>query len=159
MNEEALKAQVTSLLNTCNVMSLATVSDNAPWAAAVFFAADSEFRMYFISGETSRHSLNIKSNTSAAATVNKDHDDWLTIAGLQVEGEVSIVGMDKRSEVLELYLKKFPNIARLSKNPNNMQEKKIADRIVTSTLYQLTPSLVKIIDNTQGFGKKFELTF
>ena len=78
--------KVAALLSDCKVMSLATCEDNTPWATSVFFVADDVFNLYFISGQSSRHSQNGATNSRVAVTINKDHSDWFTISGLQIEG-------------------------------------------------------------------------
>ena len=140
-------------------MSLATCGDNTPWAATVFFVADQNYSLYFVSGETSRHSQHIEANSLVAATVNQDHDDWLTITGLQIEGIVSIVSDVQKHDVLEKYLRKFPSIQRLNANPSSDQERKIAGRLMSSPFYKLQPINIKLIDNSLGFGTKMELNF
>lgn len=158
MNREA-KDRVNSLLQSCNVMSLATCEHDSPWAASVFFVSDETYRLYFISSETSRHSKNAAVNARAAATINNEHSDWLTICGLQVEGELSMTSLDKQDDILALYLKKFPSIEKLRDFPNNDQERLIAKKIVESRFYQLRPTTIRLIDNQMGFGSKFEMEF
>lgn len=138
-------------------MSLATSHGQLPWAATVFFVADDTYKLYFISSETSRHSLTIASNPNVAATINKDHDDWLTICGLQIDGQVSKCPYDKQEWILSLYLNKFIKIKALYNNPQSAQEKLIADRIVKSRFYQLEPQTIRLIDNRMGFGTKVEI--
>jgi hypothetical protein len=138
-------------------MSLATCEDNVPWAASVFFVADDAFNLYFISGESSRHSKNAAANSSAAVTINKDHSDWFTISGLQIEGCVSISPAQERDRVLPLYLSKFSDLSRLRDNPSNEQEKLIVDRLMASDFYRLKPCKIRLIDNSMGFGFKTEI--
>lgn len=155
--EKGVLKKMNSLLHDCNVMSLATCVDDSPWAASVFFVADDEHNVYFISSDTSRHSTNATSNSRAAATVNTDHDDWLTICGLQIEGHISIVAGERRESILTLYLDKFPSIKSLQATPRNDQEQLIAQRILQSDIYQLQPRTIRLIDNESSFGSKTEL--
>jgi hypothetical protein len=149
--------KIHSLLKECNVMSLATCEDNVPWAASVFFVADDAFNLYFISGQSSRHSQNGATNSRVAVTINKDHSDWFTISGLQIEGSVSVSPVQERERVLALYLNKFPNLSSLRDNPSNEQEKLIVDRLMTSDFYRLKPRKIRLIDNSMGFGFKTEI--
>ncbi len=158
MNKAAIE-KTRELLGVCNVMSIATCADNVPWAASVFFVADESFNLYFVSNSSSLHSRNINLNGCAAVTINKDHDDWLTICGLQIEGATSVAPANERERILTLYLNKFPHIARLRDNPANDQEKLIADRIGGSDFYRIEPSTVRLIDNSLGFGSKMEKRF
>ena len=156
MNKASV-AKIHSLLKECNVMSLATCEDNTPWAASVFFVADDIFNLYFISGQSSRHSQNAATNPRIAVTINKDHSDWFTISGLQIEGGVAVASVQERERVLALYLNKFPNLSRLRDNPSNEQEKLIVDRLMASDFYCLTPRKIRLIDNSMGFGFKTEI--
>ena len=138
-------------------MSLATCEENMPWAASVFFVADDSFNLYFISGESSRHSQDVITNPNVAATINKDHSDWFTICGLQIEGSVSVSPVQERDRILALYLSKFSSLSRLRNNPSNEQEKLIVDRLMASDFYCLTPRKIRLIDNSMGFGFKAEI--
>jgi len=156
MNKASIE-KIHSLLKECNAMSMATCDDNIPWAASVFFVADDAFNLYFVSGESSRHSLNVATNPSVAVTINKDHSDWFSISGLQMEGCVSISPAQERERVLALYLDKFPNLSRLRDNPSDEQEKLIVDRLMGSDFYQIAPRGIRLIDNSMGFGFKTEV--
>ncbi len=154
---KALTEKVAALLSDCNAMSLATCDDNIPWAASVFFVADDAFNLYFVSGQSSRHSLNVATNPSVAVTINKDQSDWFSIRGLQIEGRVSISPAQERERVLALYLDKFPDLSRLRDNPSNEQEKLIVDRLLASDFYRVAPRNIRLIDNSMGFGFKAEI--
>ena len=149
--------KIHSLLKECNAMSLATCEDNTPWAASVFFVADDAFNLYFISGQSSRHSQNTATNSRIAVTINKDHSDWFTIRGLQIEGSVTVSPVQERERVLALYLNKFSGLSRLRDKPSNEQEKLIVDRLMASDFYCLKPSKIRLIDNSRGFGFKAEI--
>jgi len=151
--------KVAAILMECNVMSMATCEDNIPWATSVFFVADKSCNLYFISGGNSRHCQNITGNPRVTVTVNKDHSDWFTITGLQIEGRVSISPVKERERVLGLYLNKFPNLSRLRDNPSSEQEKLIVERFTTSDFYQLSPRKIRLIDNSISFGFKMELEY
>jgi uncharacterized protein YhbP (UPF0306 family) len=155
--DKASVEKIHSLLKECNVMSLATCEDNTPWAASVFFVADDAFNLYFISSQSSRHSQNGATNSRIAVTINKDHSDWFTISGLQIEGSVAVSPVQERERVLALYLNKFPSLSSLRDNPSNEQEKLIVDRLMASDFYCLTPRNIRLIDNSMGFGFKAEL--
>ena len=156
MNDISIE-KIQSLLGECNAMSLATCDDNIPWAASVFFVADDAFNLYFVSGQSSRHSLNVATNPRVAVTINKDHSDWFSISGLQIEGRVSISPAQERERILALYLSKFPNLSRLRDNPSNEQEKLIVDRLLASDFYRIAPRNIRLIDNSMGFGFKTEM--
>ena len=156
MNAEHLQTAVT-LMREINVMSLSTCAGDAPWAASVFFVADDALRLYFVSSGSSRHGENMLANSRAAATINRDHDNWLTIRGLQLEGQVGVVPASDRDRALSLYLDKFPAIAGLRDAPSSEQERKIVDRLMAADFYCLVPDWLRLIDNSAGFGFKAKL--
>lgn len=149
--------KITQLLDSCNVMSIATYANNCPWASSVFFVADESYSLYFVSADSSRHSQNISANSKVAATVKKDHNDWLRIRGLQIEGRVSI--SPDRERLLLLYRNKFPRLAQLIDHAASDQEKLIRDRLKSSNFYQLKPVNIRLIDNSVGFGSRMEMMF
>ncbi len=67
MHDKAL-----AYLRDHNVMTLATIGAQGLWAAAVFYVNDG-FTLYFLSAPTSRHSLNIESQSTVAATIQEDY--------------------------------------------------------------------------------------
>ena len=156
--DAALRRRIAEFFECHNTLSLATTNVDQPWAASVFFAADEFFNLYFLSGENSRHSRNIARNSGASVTVNKDHSDWFSITGLQIEGCVSISPAQERERVLSLYLSKFTNLSLLRDSPSNEQERLIIDRLVASDFYRLKPHKIRLIDNSRGFGFKTEIS-
>ena len=154
---ETTEAAIGRLLRGCNTLSLATCDNNTPWAASVFFVADKDLSLYFISASGSRHSRNADSNPRVAATVNGEHSDWLQISGLQLEGKLRLAPVSERERILSLYLGKFPQLEKLQQQPRNDQEKLIAARLLSSDFYQLKPATIRLIDNSRGFGFKQEV--
>ena len=59
----------------------------------------------------------------------------------------------------QCYLERFPKLAAMRDRPADTQERSIADRLLGSGLYCLTPSWARVIDNRQGFGHKLEIAF
>src|SRR5712692_5248599 len=75
-------------LSDHNVLTLATAGPEGLWAAAVFYVNDG-FTLYFLSAPNSRHSLNLASQSTVAATIQEDYKDWREIKGIQLEGRAS----------------------------------------------------------------------
>ena len=149
-------AAVGDFLDSHTTMTLATGGEDGPWAAAVFYARDAEFNLYFISAVSTRHAAHIAHNPKVAATVNRQHDDWFDIRGLQIEGVAGIVPPEEREAVVERYLAKFPTLRPLFASPRDEQEKKIAKACAASPFYRVRPGWIRLIDNTKSFGYSAE---
>lgn len=152
------RATARDYVDRVSTLTLATsAADGAPWAATVFFAADDDFNLYFVSDHRTRHGRDIDANARAAATVNPDCDNWHAVQGLQVEGAVAVVTGMARARALALYLRKFPQIDALFAAPQGEHEETIAARLKAANFYRLTPARIRVIDNSRGFGWRVEL--
>lgn len=156
MNDAELRAAIAQFLSDRSTMALATCG-NGPWAASVFFVSDAEFRLYFVTDPRTRHGRHLLDSGTAAAAINDDCQDWMTIQGIQLEGSVAKVESAQRPHALRLYLEKFPAIARLVDSPAGEPERLIGERLAASPFFRLQPRRIRLIDNTRGFGSKSEL--
>jgi hypothetical protein len=139
---------VAALLREQTTLSLATTSERGgPCVAPLFYIVDEELSLYWLSSESSLHSLNLTGTPRAAATVYRSAKSWREIRGVQLRGSVSRVTEPERRRVLvEAYCERF-KLGRVFR---------MAIRL--STLYHLHPDFFRYIDNASGFGYKFELT-
>lgn len=150
----SLRERVLALLGEHHVMTLATVGAAGPWAAAVFYAHDdADLRLYFLSSPTSRHAENLAANPRAAATIQRDYDDWPGIRGLQLEGTVRAVAGADEARVRTLYQQRYPLVGGGAGVPRKILE--ALDRI---RWYELAPEHIYLIDNTLGFAHRERLT-
>lgn len=156
MSDAELRARIAQFLQDRNTMALATCG-NSPWAASVFFVADAELTLYFVTDPKTRHGGDLVASGQAAAAINEDCHDWMTIRGVQLEGAVVRVEPDNRERVLAIYLAKFSAVQRLIDAPTNEQERLIGERLAASPFFALRPSRIRLIDNSRGFGQKVEL--
>jgi hypothetical protein len=53
-------------------MQLATVHDGQPWICTVYFVADDEFNLYWMSARERQHSVEITNDSKVAVTVVRD---------------------------------------------------------------------------------------
>lgn len=141
-------ASVKSFLEISSTLALATVdSDGLPQVAPVFFVTDDDLNLYWLSSETSRHSVNLAAQSRVAGAVYPDVWDWQQIRGLQLEGIAQIVSEDSaREAMLTRYRAKFTLPAQFDA------------QIAGSTLYRLTPRWMRWLDNGLRFGYKAETT-
>lgn len=153
------KARVTAsaFLKEIGTLTLATASAEAePWAATVFFAADKNFNVYFVSDHRTQHGRDMDGNPRIAATVNPDCDNWHEVRGLQLSGRVEVVEGAERAKALLLYFKKFPQIDSLFQSPQGEHEETIASRLKAANFYCIRPEKIRVIDNAKGFGYRVE---
>ena len=88
--------------------------------------------------------------------INHDVSTWSEVIGLQVEGRAIVLEGEERLKALETYLDKFPDVRRLFDRPRDASEKIIADRLQRAPFWRMTPSWIRLIDSTKGFGWKWE---
>ena len=147
---------VGDFLGSHTTMTLATSGEDGPWAAALFYAHDSDLNLYFISAKDTRHAADIERNPRVAVAVNAQHKDWSDIRGLQIGGVAEIVPPDQRAGAVETYLAKFPDLRPLFSTPRNEQESRIARAFAASPFYRLRPNRIRLIDNLKSFGHRDE---
>ena len=88
--------------------------------------------------------------------INHDVSTWGEVIGLQIEGRAVVLEGEERLKALDTYLEKFPDVRRLFDRPRDANEKVIADRLQRAPFWRLTPSWIRLIDSTKGFGWKWE---
>ena len=146
-----LKERVFAFLGEHHVMTLATVGPDGPWAAAVFYAHE-DLRLYFLSAPNTRHAQNLAHAPRAAATIQRDYDDWPGIRGLQLEGTVREVAREDEARVRALYQERYPLIGGGAGVPRKLLE--ALDKI---RWYTFVPESIYLIDNTLGFAHREHL--
>jgi len=87
-------------------MQLATVSDGRPWVATVYFVADDDMNLYWLSWPDRMHSSNIAAVSDAAAAVVVKADQ--PVIGVQMAGEAQEVSDPVVvREMTEKYIAKY----------------------------------------------------
>ncbi len=146
MHDKAL-----AYLRDHNVMTLATSGAQGLWAAAVFYVNDG-FTLYFLSAPTSRHSLNIESQSTVAVTIQEDYRDWREIKGIQLEGAARRIEGAEQAAALVRYGAKFPVVGNLAQAPAEILQ--AMSRIVW---YRVAPTRLYFTDNSLGLGHRDEI--
>ncbi len=85
-------------------MQLATVKDGRPWICTVYFVADDDFNLYWMSARERQHSVEISSNSQVAVTVVRDTERK---QALQMIGNAYEVADEELERANELYQGKF----------------------------------------------------
>jgi uncharacterized protein YhbP (UPF0306 family) len=99
-----LKKLITKYLNDNKHMQLATVKDGQPWLCTVYFASDDDFNLYWTSGRSRQHSLEILNDSKAAVTIVRD---TVKKQALQIIGNAYEVSDNKLEYAHRLYTVKF----------------------------------------------------
>lgn len=137
---------IRAFLRAQSTLALATVDESGkPKVAPLFFVSDDNLNLYWLSSPNSRHSLNLITWGEACATIYPTVWEWNEIRGLQIEGRARFIDdHDERESILALYRQKFTLPASF-------------DSLITlSTLYALTPTWIRWLDNTTQFGFRAE---
>lgn len=155
---DELREQCAAFLAAHTTLTLATVgSDGAPAAAAVFYAHDAALTLYFLSEEKTVHAQNIRSNATVAATIQADGQEWRAIRGVQVRGRAALVPPGLLPHAAAVYGRKFAFVAALIAGADGPAT--LAGPLRKARFWQLTPTWMRLIDNTAGFGHKSESYF
>ena len=137
-----------SYIHSHYLVVLATCSDG-PWASSVYYVADDECNIYFLSDPNTRHGKHIEDNKKIAGVIT-DTEQKATDKkkGIQFEGTVSLV--DDETEML--YAVKMWN------EKNKGMEKYITMENITknkikSKVYKIVPTLIKFF-NEELYGEE-----
>lgn len=144
-SQEKLRRSALAYLAEHQVMTLATVGNSGPWAAAVFYA-NQGFDLYFLSADQTRHVQDLTNNPRAAATIHEDYRDWPTIKGIQMEGSVRKLSGTDRREAISLYQSKFPFIISVGAQ--------IQSALKRVSWFRFVPDRLYFIDNSRGLGHR-----
>lgn len=153
----ALRARILEYLRAHHVATLAVADAAGPWAAAVFYAADADLGLVFLSDPGSRHGTAIAVDARAAATIQPSAVGWTEITGVQMEGRACALAGAERVVAERLYLERFPEIAALLRAPADARAQALAQRFAAASFYRFSPRFVRLIDNRRGFGHREEL--
>jgi|GEM_PF-379466 len=85
-------------------MQLATISNGQPWICTVYFVADEDFNLYWMSARERQHSREIAKNSKVAVAVVKDSERK---QALQITGEACEVSDESLEKVHTLYTVKY----------------------------------------------------
>ena len=99
-----LKKLIREYYNSNKHMQLSTVSNGQPWICTVYYVSDSDFTLYWTSGRSRQHSIEINADSRAAVTIVKDAERK---QALQIIGSAYEVNNNDLIRVHNLYQEKF----------------------------------------------------
>lgn len=85
-------------------MQLATIKDGQPWICTVYFVADTQFNLYWMSARERQHSVEIMNDSKVAITIVQDTERK---QALQIIGNAHEVNDSDLLQVHALYQDKF----------------------------------------------------
>jgi uncharacterized protein YhbP (UPF0306 family) len=104
--EQTVTKHVMNGLQAGRVMQLATVHDDKPWIATVYFVSDTAGNAYWLSLPARRHSEDIAAGSRAAVAIAVKLDK--PVIGLQASGTVrEVTDLETVQRVLPDYVHKY----------------------------------------------------
>ncbi|MFI0785048.1 pyridoxamine 5'-phosphate oxidase [Streptomyces lydicus] len=104
--------------------------------------------LYFVTATTTRHGRALaEPDGRVAFTVQRDGQEWAELTGLQGRGRCRILDGAARAAGWRVYTERFPFVE---------QSDRLRDALERTTLWELRPDWLRLIDNGQGFGHKEE---
>lgn len=87
-------------------LSLATMDDGGLWVSDVFYVADEEWNIYWLSAHDTRHSKAIEQNSVVAGTITITTTPQELSEALQIAGHAEKVEGKLNGEIEKLFLQK-----------------------------------------------------
>ena len=144
-----LADRIVSFLDAHHVMSLATIGQDGPHAASLFYVRD-VFALIWLSDSASRHSFHIDAYPNVAATIAPDYCDFPEIQGLQVCGQAERIRAElEQARARKCLQTRYPFLQNASAGSRELR-----DAYNHAQIYRLNPARMVLIDNRRGFGSK-----
>lgn len=127
---------VLAFLAEYNLMSIATNGD-FPWIASVYYTFDQDLTLYFLSDPSTLHAQQILKNPLVAVAIAESHQEInKPKRGLQMSGiATQISGIHKVQHALRLW-----------KTNLGVVDPKLTAKVVTGSLFKVTPKRIKLFD-------------
>lgn len=105
MNEIDVEQVVREYIEKTLHLSLATVSNDAPWVCEVHFAYDNNLNLYFRSLQSRRHSQEVASNPRVAGNIIDKYGLGEPAVGVYFEGTAKLIEAGKEQDLAAECLK------------------------------------------------------
>lgn len=131
-------ARIVAFIEQHHVMALATCVANDPWAANAFYAYDAETICFLIlSSHDTRHGRFLGRNADVAGCIAAQPRLLSEVRGLQFAGSARLLQDSEAEAANAVYYARFPDARRLR-----------------APIWRIRPHLLKLTDNSLGFGTK-----
>lgn len=156
--EADLRPRLLAFLTAHSTMALATIGPTRePQVAPVFYAADADLNLVFLSSPDSRHSQNLDREPRVAAAIYADGQAWQSIQGLQIEGTARPVeGMRASARAARIFAVRFDFLKNLLADDAAGLPLELRGPVASSRFYSLKPAWIRLVDNSLGFGHREE---
>ncbi len=149
---ETNKKKLLAFLHSHNFVSVATYNKRL-WICSVYYVADNNFNLYFLSEPTTEHSKNITVNGEVACAIADSRQKANSKKiGVQLNGIASLVSnIQKIKWMLNLWNKintGFESIINL---------KNIKNKVIKSKIYKITPKKIKFFNEELYGPEGFEI--
>lgn len=133
-----LPERILKFIKKHHLLSLATIDNDGLWCCSCFYTYIAEENIFvFTSDVNTKHIQNLQNSNKVAGTIALETKIIGKIRGIQLAGTIEKLEGEKLKTAEKAYKKKFP-IAML----------------MNTTLWGVTPDIIKMTDNRLGFGKK-----
>ncbi|WP_234326489.1 pyridoxamine 5'-phosphate oxidase [Streptomyces sp. NRRL S-337] len=104
--------------------------------------------LYFVTSTTTRHGRALADPEARVAfTVQRDGQEWSALTGIQGRGRCRPLSSAERDVGWRAYTRRFPFVEA---------DERLRAALERTTLWELRPDWLRLIDNGQGFGHKEE---
>lgn len=149
------------IINSNLYMTLATSANNIPWSCPVFFAADKDLNLYFVSYNNSLHAKNIQANPQTAVSIFDSH----IVPGTGTTQAVYISGICKRvlgeelpSAIEVVYSKRFSDPKEREGKDLSVEHFSLPDSVGrTDHIYKIETKKFYILDKKTGKDTRVEV--
>jgi uncharacterized protein len=156
VNGHETRQRILAFLQEHTTVALATSGEaGAPAVAAVFYAADDDLNLYFLTEERTEHGRNMLANARVAGAVYADGQDWRRIRGLQIKGRAEIVAGAELPRAIKTYGARYAFVASLLAGQAGPAT--LSGPLARARFWVLQPAWFRLTDNTVRFGYKEEL--
>ncbi|MFF7687048.1 pyridoxamine 5'-phosphate oxidase family protein [Streptomyces syringium] len=142
--------ELLAALDAHTTMTLAYTDEDGPQACAVLYAPAEESApaLVFVTSVTTRHGRALRDGeTCVAFTAQRDHQDWVTLTGIQGRGVCRRLEGAEREAAWQAFRTRFPYVE---------QTEQLRQAMEREDLWELRPDWLRLVDNGQGFGHKTE---
>lgn len=152
--ETADKKLISDYLNRHEMMTLATVSDEKPWVATVYYVVDDNLNLYCLTSPNTEHGQMMVKNKNVACNIANSHQIVTDKKiGMQIQGKAERVrGVKTIKWMLKMWHQVNPGKEKII-NLENMRKKAISARV-----YKIVPVKIRFF-NEGLYGSKEHETF
>jgi nitroimidazol reductase NimA-like FMN-containing flavoprotein (pyridoxamine 5'-phosphate oxidase superfamily) len=142
--DATIRKRIIDILDANRIMTVATLRpDRWPQATTVGYVNDG-FQFWFLCGRDSQKAANLARDNRVSLTINGDPSDIMAITGASMAARaIPVTDRAEAEKVLRLMPSKYPGQQALPVAMPTPGE---------ASMFRIKPSVVSVLDYTQGFG-------